>query len=102
MIFSQLNYILWNNTHVSETFKHSFRLKFSERCIHLFLQIPLKIRLISEIRVFNLTNNQDMEIIAYTPQYKKDFKRLNVEWISTYFTLESHNLEQLDDPEGYI
>ena len=43
-----------------------------------------------------------MEIIAYTPQYKKDFKRLNVEWISTYFTLEPHDLEQLDDPEGYI
>ena len=43
-----------------------------------------------------------MEIIAYTPQYKEDFKRLNVEWISTYFTLEPHDLEQLDDPEGYI
>ena len=43
-----------------------------------------------------------MEIIIYTPQYKEDFKRLNVEWISTYFTLESHDLEQLDDPEGYI
>ena len=43
-----------------------------------------------------------MEIINYTPQYKEDFKRLNVEWISTYFTLEPHDLEQLDDPEGYI
>ncbi len=43
-----------------------------------------------------------MEIIDYTPQYKEDFKRLNVEWISTYFTLEPHDLEQLDDPEGYI
>lgn len=43
-----------------------------------------------------------MEIVDYTPQYKEDFKRLNVEWISTYFTLEPHDLEQLDDPEGYI
>ncbi|MBL7813516.1 MAG: GNAT family N-acetyltransferase [Saprospiraceae bacterium] len=43
-----------------------------------------------------------MEIIDYTPQYKEDFKRLNVEWISTYFTIEPHDLEQLDDPEGYI
>ncbi len=43
-----------------------------------------------------------MEIITYTPQYKEDFKRLNVEWISTYFNLEPHDLEQLDDPEGYI
>ncbi len=43
-----------------------------------------------------------MEIVDYTPQYKEDFKRLNVEWISTYFTLEPHDLAQLDDPEGYI
>lgn len=45
---------------------------------------------------------ETVEIIEYTPQYKEDFKRLNVEWISTYFTLEPHDLEQLDDPEGYI
>ena len=43
-----------------------------------------------------------MEIIDYSPTYKEDFKRLNVEWISTYFTVEPHDLEQLDDPEGYI
>ena len=43
-----------------------------------------------------------VEIINYTPQYKDDFKRLNVEWISTYFTVEPHDLVQLDDPEGYI
>lgn len=45
---------------------------------------------------------ETVEIIEYTPQYKEDFKRLNVEWISTYFTIEPHDLEQLDDPEGYI
>lgn len=43
-----------------------------------------------------------VEIIDYTPQYKDDFKRLNVEWISTFFTLESHELEMLNNPEGYI
>ena len=43
-----------------------------------------------------------MEIIDYAPQYKDDFKRLNVEWISTYFKLEAPDLAQLDDPEGYI
>ena len=45
---------------------------------------------------------ETVEIIDYTPQYKEDFKRLNVEWISTYFTIEAKDLEQLDDPEGYI
>ena len=29
---------------------------------------------------------QTVEIIDYTPQYKEDFKRLNVEWISAYFS----------------
>jgi putative acetyltransferase len=45
---------------------------------------------------------ETVEIIDYTPQYKEDFKRLNVEWISAYFTLEAHELEMLDNPEGYI
>jgi putative acetyltransferase len=43
-----------------------------------------------------------MEIIDYTPQYKDDFKRLNVEWITTYFVLEPHEMTMLEDPEGYI
>ncbi|MCU0324989.1 MAG: GNAT family N-acetyltransferase, partial [Spirosomaceae bacterium] len=33
---------------------------------------------------------------------KDDFKNLNIEWIEKYFTVEPHDLEQLDDPEGYI
>jgi GNAT superfamily N-acetyltransferase len=45
---------------------------------------------------------QTVEIIDYTPQYKDDFKRLNVEWISTYFALEAPDLKALNDPEGYI
>jgi putative acetyltransferase len=43
-----------------------------------------------------------ISIIDYTPQYKADFKRLNVEWISHYFTVEVHDLEQLDHPEQII
>lgn len=45
---------------------------------------------------------QTVEIIDYTPQYKDDFKRLNVEWISDYFALEAPDVEMLNDPEGYI
>lgn len=45
---------------------------------------------------------ETVEIIDYTSQYKEDFKRLNVEWITAYFTLEPHELEMLNNPEGYI
>ncbi|CCH55914.1 GCN5-related N-acetyltransferase [Fibrisoma limi BUZ 3] len=41
-------------------------------------------------------------IIPYEPRYQPDFKRLNVEWISRDFTLEPHDLEQLDHPETHI
>jgi putative acetyltransferase len=44
----------------------------------------------------------EFEIIDYQPQYQKDFKRLNVEWISKYFKLELPDLQQLDNPEDYI
>ncbi|CAN5658248.1 N-acetyltransferase [soil metagenome] len=41
-------------------------------------------------------------IIPYSPDYQPDFKRLNIEWISRYFTVEEHDLEQLDQPEVYV
>ncbi|RIV27148.1 GNAT family N-acetyltransferase [Fibrisoma montanum] len=44
----------------------------------------------------------NFSIIPYEPRYQPDFKRLNVEWISRDFTLEPHDLEQLDHPETYI
>ncbi|GAB3690727.1 GNAT family N-acetyltransferase [Spirosoma flavus] len=44
----------------------------------------------------------EISIIPYDPAYQPDFKRLNVEWISHYFTVEKHDLEQLDEPEKYI
>ncbi|GAB4051531.1 GNAT family N-acetyltransferase [Spirosoma litoris] len=43
-----------------------------------------------------------ISIIPYSPEYQPDFKRLNIEWISHYFTVEPHDLEQLDQPETYI
>ncbi|QJW91132.1 GNAT family N-acetyltransferase [Spirosoma taeanense] len=43
-----------------------------------------------------------VSIIPYEPRFQPDFKRLNIEWISRYFTVEPHDLEQLDYPEIYI
>lgn len=45
---------------------------------------------------------KQVQIIDYQDQFKEDFKRLNEEWISTYFELEPHDSEQLDDPQGHI
>ncbi|GAB2576623.1 GNAT family N-acetyltransferase [Spirosoma areae] len=44
----------------------------------------------------------DVSIIPYSPDYQPDFKRLNIDWISRYFTVEPHDSEQLDDPETHI
>ncbi|WP_166664886.1 hypothetical protein [Pedobacter metabolipauper] len=30
----------------------------------------------------------DVEIIAYKPEYKTDFRKLNEDWITTYFKME--------------
>ena len=41
-------------------------------------------------------------IIAYLPVYQSGFRRINVEWISDMFTLEPHDLEQLDYPDVHM
>ncbi|MEZ0542639.1 GNAT family N-acetyltransferase [Fibrella arboris] len=41
-------------------------------------------------------------IIPFSPQYQAAFKQINVEWISEAFTVEPHDLEQLDHPEVHI
>lgn len=43
-----------------------------------------------------------MQIVPYTPKYKKAFRDLNEEWISTYFTMEAEDYKALDNPKGYI
>jgi ribosomal protein S18 acetylase RimI-like enzyme len=43
-----------------------------------------------------------VEIVDYQPRYRKDFKKLNLEWIEKYFTVESIDKRILDDPEGQI
>lgn len=43
-----------------------------------------------------------MKIIEYNEIYKNDFIELNKNWIQKYFTIEEHDLEQLDNVEHYL
>ena len=44
----------------------------------------------------------EVKIIDFKPELRRDFRDLNVEWISHYFAVEPHDLEQLENPEEYI
>ncbi|HRP08161.1 MAG TPA: GNAT family N-acetyltransferase [Gemmatimonadales bacterium] len=41
-------------------------------------------------------------ILPYSPELAPHFRRLNLEWIERLFTVEAHDLEVLDDPEGAV
>jgi DNA-binding MarR family transcriptional regulator len=43
-----------------------------------------------------------VEIIAYTPAYRQEFKQLNEEWITQYFKMEEADYRSLDHPDEYI
>lgn len=43
-----------------------------------------------------------VEIVDYDPQYRLDFRNINVQWIETYFTMEKEDYKVLDAPEAYI
>ena len=43
-----------------------------------------------------------VKIVDYESKYQSAFRELNVEWISSYFKMESSDYKALDDPEGYI
>ena len=44
----------------------------------------------------------EVSILQYNPEYAADYKRLNIAWIEKYFTVEEHDIEQLDNPGEYI
>lgn len=46
--------------------------------------------------------SQDVQIVAFEPQYLEAFKSLNIQWISTYFEMEEADYKALDNPEEYI
>lgn len=43
-----------------------------------------------------------VEIVDYEPRYLMVFKRLNIMWINSHWSLEPHDLEVLNDPESSI
>jgi DNA-binding MarR family transcriptional regulator/GNAT superfamily N-acetyltransferase len=43
-----------------------------------------------------------IEIIRYQPRYRDDFKRLNLEWLQAYFTVEPIDEAILSQPEQHI
>lgn len=45
---------------------------------------------------------ESVTIIPFSPDHQAAFKKINVDWISDSFTVEPHDLEQLDHPEIYI
>jgi len=43
-----------------------------------------------------------VDIVDYHPRHRRDFKRLNVEWLERYFRVEPIDEIVLGDPEGQI
>lgn len=43
-----------------------------------------------------------VQIVEYNSEYRLAFKKLNEEWIQTYFTLEDKDREALDHPDENI
>lgn len=45
---------------------------------------------------------RDVKIHEYRPAFKTLFRTLNEEWLTKFFKIEPHDVEMLNDPEGYI
>lgn len=43
-----------------------------------------------------------VEVVDYSPEYLMTFKRLNIMWINSHWSLEPHDLELLNDPDTSI
>lgn len=49
-----------------------------------------------------LRESNAVRIIDFEPQYAVAFRKLNEEWISSYFKMEQADIQSLEDPKGYI
>lgn len=47
-------------------------------------------------------SESQIKIITYSDDYRKDFERLNLEWIEQFFTLEEADKQVFADPKGKI
>lgn len=52
--------------------------------------------------MFDPATGIGVNVIDYDPSLAKHFKSLNIEWINTHFTVEEHDLEQLNHPDSHI
>ena len=43
-----------------------------------------------------------IEIVEFQPEYRDDFRKLNVEWLQKYFIVEDFDEKQLSNPETEI
>ncbi|MDE6491076.1 MAG: GNAT family N-acetyltransferase [Muribaculaceae bacterium] len=46
--------------------------------------------------------SRNIEVVDYRPEHLMTFKRLNIMWINSHWSLEPHDLEVLNDPEASI
>ncbi len=49
-----------------------------------------------------LREQSEVKVVEYTPQYKNAFYRLNRAWIESFWELEPHDIEVLENPEKHI
>ena len=43
-----------------------------------------------------------VEVVAYRPEWREDFARLNREWLERYFSVEEFDERMFADPEALI
>ncbi len=46
--------------------------------------------------------SEKVQIVDYSPEYAKEFRQLNEEWITQYFKMEEYDYKALDHPQEYI
>ncbi|WP_300675545.1 GNAT family N-acetyltransferase [Soonwooa sp.] len=49
-----------------------------------------------------MTTENTIQILTFQPQFAEAFKDLNVEWISTFFEMETSDYTVLEQPQEYI
>jgi DNA-binding MarR family transcriptional regulator/GNAT superfamily N-acetyltransferase len=47
-------------------------------------------------------HSRNVKIVCYRPEYKADFKRLNIEWLEKYFYVEAIDDQVLSNPDTFI
>lgn len=45
---------------------------------------------------------ENLQIIAYQPEYAQDFYNLNAEWLKKYFYIEPYDEQVLSNPQKYV